>query len=139
MVLYSGNLTANSRSETSGVSARVWKNGVCGFSSMADLSDDAVRSVLKAATDNAVFMDAHAGRSVPMFAPIAPGLAPDPTERPDTPQTRYLEVAKEIDDYIARKYPKLASRAVVAMSDSMEKVLAVNDGWGAHQIAPGLT
>ena len=48
--IISGNLTSNSRSEVSGVSARVYKDGVYGFSSMAEISDDAARSVLGAAT-----------------------------------------------------------------------------------------
>ena len=36
--IISGNLTGNARSEVSGVSARVYKNGVYGFSSMAEVS-----------------------------------------------------------------------------------------------------
>ena len=35
VTLLSGNIIGNARSDVSGVSARVWKNGVCGFSSMA--------------------------------------------------------------------------------------------------------
>ena len=42
----SGNLTANSRSESEGVCARVYKDGVYGFSSMAEVSDSAADSVL---------------------------------------------------------------------------------------------
>ena len=136
VVLYSGNLVQNVRSESSGVCARVWKNGVCGLSSMADLSDEAVSGVLKAATDNAVFLDAHAGRNVPMFPAIPFGQAPDPTERPDTPQTVYLDVVRQLDDYISKKYPNLASRAVIGMADSMEKVLSASDGWLSHSVAP---
>ncbi|MBR4952949.1 MAG: TldD/PmbA family protein, partial [Oscillospiraceae bacterium] len=53
VAMLSGNIVSNARSDVSGVSARCYKNGVYGFSSMAELSDDAVRSVLKAAQDNA--------------------------------------------------------------------------------------
>ena len=41
--IISGNLTGNARSEVSGTSARVYKNGVYGFSSMAEVSEEAAR------------------------------------------------------------------------------------------------
>ena len=56
VTLVNGNLTSNARTDVSGVSARVYKNGTYGFSSMAEVSDDAVRAVLNAATENAEFM-----------------------------------------------------------------------------------
>ena len=34
VILLSGSVVGNARSDISGVSARVWKNGVCGFSSI---------------------------------------------------------------------------------------------------------
>ena len=43
--LLSGNLVQNTRSDISGVSARVYKNGTFGFSSMAELSPDAAEAV----------------------------------------------------------------------------------------------
>lgn len=59
--LLSGNVIQNSRSDISGVSARVYKNGVCGFSSMAEYTPEAAQKVLVAAAENAAFMDTHAG------------------------------------------------------------------------------
>ena len=49
VTLLGGNLTANAKAETSGVSARVYKNGVYGFSSMAEYTPEAARAVLTAA------------------------------------------------------------------------------------------
>ena len=57
-----GNLTGNARMESSGTSARVYQNGVYGFSSIAECSDDAAGTVLKAASENALFMDRHVDR-----------------------------------------------------------------------------
>ena len=57
--MQNGAITSNIRREVSGVSARVYRNGVYGFSSMAELSEEGVAAVLKAATDNAAFMDQH--------------------------------------------------------------------------------
>ena len=62
VVMIQGNLTGNARMESSGTSARVYQNGVYGFSSIAECSGDAAETVLKAATENAGFMDRHVGR-----------------------------------------------------------------------------
>ena len=53
----SGNLVANTRVTAGGVSARVYKNGVYGFSSMGEYSDESIKNVLSAAKDNALFLD----------------------------------------------------------------------------------
>ena len=46
VTLLSGNVVGNARSDISGVSARVYKNGTYGFSSMADYTPEAVQKVL---------------------------------------------------------------------------------------------
>ena len=63
----SGNPVGNSRNEFSGISARVCKRGVYGFSSIAELSESAAETVLKAASDNADFLARHAGKSTAPF------------------------------------------------------------------------
>ena len=50
VVLLNGDIMGNVRSDVSGVSARVYRNGVCGFSSMAEYTAEAAEKVLKAAT-----------------------------------------------------------------------------------------
>ena len=117
--LAQGNLTANSRSEISGVSARVYKNGVYGFSSMAECSSSAAETVLKAATENAVFMDRHIQKNKGAFPAIPAGQIPLNKVISDTEQKRYLEFCKELDSYLAKTYPKLSSRSVTLSADSM--------------------
>ena len=136
VTLVAGNLMGNTRTDISGVSARVYKNGSYGFSSKAELSGEAAAAVLSAASDNAAFMDAHAGR----------GLAPLPalnTERitavreiPNAEQKAYIDFLKEIDAHIAAGYPHLVNRTLVAFEDSVEKMLATSDGADAHTIIP---
>ena len=65
VVLLNGDVRGNVRSDVSGVSARVYRGGVYGFSSMAEYTEDAAETVLKAATENAAFMDQHAGAGKP--------------------------------------------------------------------------
>ena len=62
VALVQGNLTGNVRTQSAGTCARVYQNGVYGFSSMAECSGQAAEAVLKAATENALFMDRHVGK-----------------------------------------------------------------------------
>lgn len=134
--LVQGNLTGNARMESSGTSARVYQNGVYGFSSMAECSGDAAETVLKAATENALFMDRHAGKGKPPLPVIPCGGIPLSKTIQNAEQKRYVEFVKELDAYITSKYPKLSSRSVVAMEDSMEKIICTSDGYDGHICAP---
>ncbi len=134
--LVQGNLTANARLETAGVSARVYKNGVYGFSSMAECTGAAAETVLKAATENALFMDKHIQKGKNIFPPIAAGSMPLNKEICDTEQKQYIEFVKEVDAYISEKYPNLASRSVILSADSMEKIICTSDGYDGHVTLP---
>ena len=57
--LLGGNMVTNLRSEQGGVSARVYEGGVYGFSSSADYTEDSIRAVLKAAQENAHFLNSR--------------------------------------------------------------------------------
>ncbi|MBD5459613.1 MAG: TldD/PmbA family protein [Lachnospiraceae bacterium] len=134
--LIQGNLTANQRSEVSGTSARVYQNGVNGFSSIAECSGQAAEAVLKAATENAVFMDRHVGRGKGPLPVIPAENIPAGKEILDPEQKRYIEFAKELDSYITGKYPDLSSRSISARADSMEKIICTSDGCDGHICAP---
>lgn len=130
--IVSGNLVGNSRQDISGISARVYKNGTYGFASMAEYSSDAAESVLRAATDNANFMDKHVNKGKPALPNIKNGSYCFDGIVPDCEQKRYIDFAREVDDYVASKYKNLASRTIVAREDSMEKLLCVSNGFDAH-------
>lgn len=136
IVLVQGNLTGNVRTQSAGTCARVYQNGVYGFSSMAECSGQAAEAVLKAATENALFMDRHVGRGKGPLPVIPSREVPGGLVIQDTEQKRYIEFAKEVDDYITRKYPHLSSRSIVCMEDSMEKRLVTSDGCSGHICSP---
>lgn len=54
----------------------------------------------------------------------------------DVEQKTYIDFAMEIDDYIKDKYPDLLSRAVSVRADSMEKLIAVSNGFDSHSVMP---
>ena len=133
--LLDGRLVANQRSESSGVSARVTKNGVCGFASMAELTAEAAGKVLAAAGDNAAFMDRHVPKNRPArpaipFADIRPDCA-----WTDVNQKQYIDFLQALDAYLEKK-PHLLSRRLVVRADSMEKCLLTSDGAEAHTDVP---
>ena len=135
-VLLNGDVIGNVRSDVSGVSSRVYRGGVYGFSSMAEFTDEAVETVLKAATENAAFMDRRAGAGKPDLPALPPKRLPPQEEIHDPAQKIYVDFAREVDAYIAKKYPGLAARRIVSTEDSMEKVIVTSDGADGHIIAP---
>ena len=136
VVLLSGNVVQNSRSDISGISARVYRNGTYGFSSMAEYTPEAAEKVLRAASENAAFMDTH----VNLGKPALPALKRDSykvsEDIHDPAQRVYIDYTKALDAYIADHFPLLVSRTIVATEDSMEKLLVTSDGMDAHTILP---
>jgi TldD protein len=132
-----GNNTANSRSSTSGVSARVYSNGSWGFASNPEITEGAVKSVIQTATDNALFLDSREGKGkgpLPM-APVS--FEKDfSTTKPRLGQKELVEFVKELDDHIARNYPKLASRALSLSCLDMKKTLLTSDGSYSYSMIP---
>ncbi|MGI6234731.1 MAG: TldD/PmbA family protein [Christensenellales bacterium] len=136
VVLLGGNLVGNTRSDSQGVCARVYKNGVYGFASAADLSQDAARRALETASKNAVFLDERVKPGKGALPDIKSGSLPPQRDFLDLEQKRYLDFVNPIDEYIKSKYEHLTSRTIVATADSMEKQIVTSDGYAAHILAP---
>ena len=134
--LLNGALVGNVRTEQFGVSARVYENGVYGFSSTAEYTDETVKDVLKAASENAAFLAKHAGKGKGPHKAMAPDRIATAYDLNDLEQRVYIEFAQALDNYIASKYPDLVSRTVVITCDSMEKLLCVSNGCDGHSIIP---
>ena len=136
VVLLGGNVVQNSRSDISGVSARVYRNGTYGFSSMAEYSPEAAEKVLLAASENAAFMDRHAGRGKPALPVLNRDRYQANADIHDPAQKIYIDFTKALDAYVTEKYPGLLSRTIFATEDSMEKLLITSDGMDSHSILP---
>lgn len=134
--IVSGNLVSNVRSESAGVSARAYKNGVWGFSSTADYNEAAVKKVIEAAQDNALFLDGRVKKGKPDIPFRTPANYQVERDYVDVPQKIFIDTARAVDDYVVSKYPKLSSRSVICRTDSMEKLLKTSEGGFAHSILP---
>ncbi|MGI6667307.1 MAG: TldD/PmbA family protein [Bacillota bacterium] len=132
-----GNIAANSRTDTGGISARVYLNGSWGFASSPDLSREAITSVIKAASENATFLD---GRERKGKGPLPKtGVTSEnvfQTAKQRLSQKELVEFVREIDNHIVKTYPNLASRIVSLSCLDMEKTLLTSDGSYSHSLIP---
>lgn len=134
--LLSGNLTGNSRSEVSGINARVFKNGVYGLASSVEYSDQSIKNVLNAAKDNAAFLGSRAGDKSIIIPSVNAGKIAMNGDIIDCDQKTCIDFAKDVDNYIVKKYPSLVARSVTIKENSMEKLLVVGDGYDSYSLVP---
>ena len=136
VVLLKGNLVQNSRSEGTGINARVNNHGTFGFASIAEYTPEAAEKVIRAATENALFLGKHSGRNTPMPASAGTGTVPLNTAIHDTEQKKLIEMCRTVDNYIAEKYPDLTSRTVVYTEDSQDRIIYTSDAYNGHLVTP---
>ena len=121
-VLLNGSLVGNVRTEQFGVSARVYENGVYGFSSTAEYTDETVKAVLQAASENAAFLAKHAGKGKGPHKAMAPSRSLTAYDLTAVEQRTYIEFGQALDSYIVQKYPDLVSRTVVVMAVRQQRL-----------------
>jgi TldD protein len=142
VVLLAGNMVGNMQSEKGGVSARVARGGTYGFASGAEYSPESVKSVLGAATENAVFMDERCGADFEKASSQSTQNHENTKielQKPifdDIPQSVLIDYARVLDELIAKKYKNLTSRTVVADVLYKEKLLVVSCGTDSHSFQP---
>jgi len=132
VVLMNGNLVVNVRTESSGICANVYQNGVRGFSSIAECSNEAAEKVLRAATENAALLKSRLGHPKPALATTPQGIAVPYRLIEDATQKQIVELCKKVDAYITEHYKDLVSRLVVYREDSMEKYIYTSDANDGH-------
>ncbi|NLA59856.1 MAG: TldD/PmbA family protein [Firmicutes bacterium] len=132
-----GNITTNSRADIGGISARVYRSGSWGFASSPDLSREAITSVIKAASDNAAFLDSREKKGKDGL-PGAPVTSENifKTTKSRLSQKELVEFVREIDNHILKTYPNLSSRIVGLSCLDMEKALLTSDGSYSHSLTP---
>jgi len=137
VTLLAGNMASNAQSNTGGVSARVYRGGLWGFASGAEYSPESVKSVVSAATENALFMDGQVKKGDPPLPSLGHGSVGLKTSIFEpVPQSYLIDFAKTLDDIIVKKYKNLVSRTVIADFLGIEKRLVVSDGTDSHLYQP---
>ncbi|MBL4934296.1 TldD/PmbA family protein [Clostridium sp. YIM B02515] len=132
-----GNLVGNAKDITNGVSARTYKGGSWGFASSAEVDEESIKSVIKAASDNAVFLDSREKRNKAFFNGTADSFEKNfGTQKTRLSQQEIMDFIREVDSYMASKYPNLSERVVSLRCLDMEKSLITSDGACLYSLLP---
>lgn len=131
-----GALIGNSRSVSRGLNARVRIGGSIGFASVGSYSEKDVTEVIAQATQNAHFLDRHAGRKTLHIPSYPSARIPLSREIMDVEQKRLIDACQKIDSYIEAHHPSLSSRRVVYTEDSQDKIIYSSDACSGHVTTP---
>lgn len=135
--LVDGTVMGNSKNSESGVSARSFKDGSWGFASTTELNSTAIKHVISTASDNAKYLDRLERKDLLEFpATSAYGEFDFSTKRPIIPQKGRIDFAREVDNYIAKNFSKLSSRAISLHGLDMEKQILTSTGTSAYSLIP---
>ena len=135
--LVNGDIMGNATTETSGISARVNKNGNWGFASNPVISDDAIEKAIISATENADFLGEKLSKGNVEFD-SRPHSSENEfyTKKVNTDQKSKIEFLKKLDNYIVEKYPDLTSRTLMLIGLEMEKNTITSDGSSSYSMIP---
>ena len=136
ITILNGNLVNNSRSEESGICARVYLGGAYGFASTAEYSEDAAAKVIRSATENARYLDKFNISKKNAYPSGVSSYVTSPRMIIDFEQKRLVDLCKEIDAHIEKTYTDLLSRTVVYREDTMEKIIVTSDAADGHVAYP---
>lgn len=137
IAMLKGNIVRNSKNSSSGVNARVSTGGSWGFASSPELDEESIKSVIKNAESNALFLNTreNKGRTLPIYgcANLTSNFA---TSKPKLSQGQLLDFIRELDSYIETKYPNLSNRMVSLNGLDMEKCLLTAHGTSIYSMTP---
>ncbi|UTC68375.1 MULTISPECIES: TldD/PmbA family protein [unclassified Treponema] len=128
-----GDLVNNVQSKKAGVCARSFKDGVWGFASSPEQTDEAIASSIKSANENVTFLAKKAGtnqKKLPAFT--GQGKYGKYDSAKDADQKEVIEFIKDLENYTVKKYPELQSRTFSLGANGTERYLITSDKADAH-------
>ena len=131
--MLNGDVQQNSKATTSGSSARVFKNGVWGFASTPQITDEDIEDIVKDATNNALFMDEKQKKSIqkdkiPKLPKASTSSENDfSSKKKKATQKQLLDFLAELDEYIDTNFKELTSRTLYLGSLDVRKSLYTSD------------
>ncbi len=133
--LLNGDVIANSNAEQSGINARVFRAGRCGFASSPETDVASAERILKQASDNAKFLADRLPSAGTELPPRAAASRQDLWREDTVSQKEILDFLSQIDDYL-KKFPEVISRRVNCSCLSLEKELKTGDGVYSYSFQP---
>lgn len=113
MSFLNGQMVANTSSSEQGISARAFNNGAWGFASHPQISKDGIQRVLSESQKNAHYLAKHKKGSLilPKISG-AKGTIDLSSKKNTLTSQEIIDRLKEVDAYIADKYPLVKNRTV---------------------------
>ncbi|MBN2461463.1 MAG: TldD/PmbA family protein [Candidatus Cloacimonetes bacterium] len=138
IAIVKGNIVRNSRTALSGVSARVYKDGFWGFASNPEINSAVIRSVIKDATANAIFLATKNSRQVKSLPTTSGGRIEKDfsTSKPRITQKEIIEFLRDLDDRLVRTFKNISTRTLSLNCLDMEKKLLTSSGSLAYTVIP---
>ena len=125
-------LTENTRKETRGVSAMLWKDGKCGFSATSDTSEAGAKLAVAEAQQN---LDALCPERTAV--PAAETRHFDyAAVRDDAAQAALLELVRAVDDRLQRLCPSTSGRSIQLETLGTEKQTWTGEGRSSSFLLP---
>lgn len=137
LLLRKGVLLANGRSRDSGVSARVYRNGVFGFAAAPSDDDAAISSVVATAIDNADFAGVRSEQAAALPASaVGRGTFDYHSGRAPLSPAERVGILMRLDDVVRARYPELVNVDIALSGHASEKILANSAGAATYSYVP---
>jgi TldD protein len=137
ITLLNGTVTTNSTSSSAGVMCRTYSQGLWGLASSPLLTAAALSEAVRKASTNAGLLSSKVkGHPGALSARAAKGDYLFFTKKDRWSNQRKVDFLKELDAYIAGKYPDLSSRMVYFQQLDMEKDILTTDGGELKSMTP---
>ncbi len=122
MNFLNGEMVNNTSASEQGISARSYENGAWGFASHPQISGDGIQRVILESQKNANYLAKHKKGNSPLpKISGAKGSIDLSSKKGKLSSQEIINRLKEIDAYIATKYPKVTSRVVGCMQQDFIK------------------
>lgn len=122
LTFLNGEMVANTSSNEQGISARSFETGAWGFASHPQISADGIRRVIEESQKNARYLAKHKAGSLhlPKISG-AQGTVDLSSKNGKLSSQQIIDRLKEIDAYIAQKYPQVTNRTLRCMQQDFIK------------------
>lgn len=137
VAVLNGDVVVNTGDTSSGVSARAYKNGVWGFSSLPAIDDRSIAQAVSTATLNARFLASRENRdALPLPASARSARHDLSTTKARRSRKELIDFVRAVDGWLAQRHPELLSRRVALNCLDVEKALVTSEGAVASSMVP---
>ncbi|MCF7913348.1 MAG: TldD/PmbA family protein [Candidatus Cloacimonetes bacterium] len=135
--LMNGDVQANNSSSNAGISVRIGRGGVWGFSSSAESSDLSIRKCFQSAEERYRWL---AGKQQRVLQPYSleswEGEYLFKPKNPIMSSSTRIELLREMENYLVKKYPDISMRNLTIISTDIEKKYINSAGGCFHLNRP---